>query len=140
MRVLYCLVIIFIMMVSSYIIYHCNCNNYEGYEHDKRLCKRIHDDLKKVHEKANHVTMKHGNQSYTVNKKHITMCLKDKDGKYYDDNMLNYVALHELAHVLCDEIGHTPKFYAIFDQLLEDAEKIGIYDKSIPIVDNYCPK
>ena len=45
------------------------------------------------------------------------MCLKDKNGKYYDDNMLNYVALHELAHVLCDEIGHTDKFYAIFDEL-----------------------
>ena len=54
--------------------------------------------------------------------------------------MLVYVGLHELAHVLCDEIGHTDKFYAIFDKLMDKAEEIGVYDRNIPVVDNYCKK
>ena len=52
--------------------------------------------------------------------------------------MLMYVAIHELGHVLCDEIGHTPKFHRIFRELLEKAENLKIYDPNIPIVMNYC--
>ena len=39
-------------------------------------------------------------------KQKVYLCLKDENNEYYNDNMLIYVALHELAHVLCDEIGH----------------------------------
>ena len=28
------------------------------------------------------------------------LCVKDENNKYYDDNMLIYVALHELARVM----------------------------------------
>ena len=49
-----------------------------------------------------------------------------------------YVAIHELAHVLCDEIGHTEKFYEIFNNLLDKAENLNIYDSDIPIISNYC--
>jgi hypothetical protein len=48
--------------------------------------------------------------------------------------MLTYVGLHELAHVLCDEVGHTAKFYQIFDELLDKAHQMGLYDPSIPII------
>ena len=77
--------------------------------------------------------------SFTINKSRVNLCLKDKEGNYYDDNMLMYVALHELAHVMCDEIGHTDKFHEIFDKLLEKAAAYGIYDPSIPPISNYCP-
>jgi len=79
-----------------------------------------------------------GDKSYTINKKKIYLCLKDEHGDYYDLNMLVYVAIHELSHVLCDEIGHTPKFHRIFQENLEYASKLGLYDPSKPIVDNYC--
>lgn len=78
------------------------------------------------------------NKSFTINKKEIFLCLKDKNNNYYNDNMLIYVLLHEVAHVMCDEIGHTEKFKEIFRALLKRAESAGIYDSSRPPIDNYC--
>ena len=44
-------------------------------------------------------------KSYTVNKHDMHLCLENHDGEYYDENILIYVTLHELAHIFCDEIG-----------------------------------
>jgi len=77
-------------------------------------------------------------KSYTLNKRKVYLCLKDENGDYYDNNMLIYVLLHEYAHVLCDEHGHTEKFWEIFEKLLIVATKMGIYNPNIPIIDNYC--
>jgi len=79
-----------------------------------------------------------GTKSYTINKQNVYMCLKDKDGKYYDKNMLLYVALHEMAHAKCDEIGHTMTFHKIFQALLKKASDQGIYDPRKPIINDYC--
>ena len=38
-----------------------------------------------------------------------------------------YVALHELAHVGCHEIGHTELFKDIFAFYTREAIKLGIY-------------
>lgn len=78
------------------------------------------------------------NKSFTINKKHIHLCLKNSDGDYYDDNMLIYVLLHEIAHVMCDEVGHTDKFRQIFSELLEKAAIENVYNPNIPPEDNYC--
>ena len=40
------------------------------------------------------------------------LCLKDENGNYYDDNMIIYVALHELAHIATKMI---PKGFKIPD-------------------------
>lgn len=79
-----------------------------------------------------------GDKSYTINKEKIYLCLVDEKGDYYDLNTLVYVVLHELSHVLCDEIGHTEKFHYIFKELLQQADKAGVYDPSVPIIANYC--
>ena len=83
------------------------------------------DDLKRrlalVHPKSKTLQFYHDKKSYTINKKKVHLCVKDENGVYYDDNMLIYASLHELGHVLCDEIGHTPKYWAIFDDVLEKA-------------------
>lgn len=78
-------------------------------------------------------------KSFTINKSQTFMCLYDKDGQYYPLNQLVYVLLHERAHSLNHyDVGHTPAFHAIFDQLLEEATKLGIYNPSIPIIPDYC--
>ena len=80
-----------------------------------------------------------GNKSYTINKEKVFLCLKDKNEKYYDMNTLIFVTLHEISHALCDEIGHTTKFNKIFDELLQKAAKMKVYDPNTPIVQDYCP-
>jgi Zn-dependent peptidase ImmA (M78 family) len=79
------------------------------------------------------------NQSYTINKKIIHLCTKDpRNGKTYDKNTLMFVVLHELAHVLCPDVGHTDTFSRINNALLQHAVKYGFYDPSKPFVENYC--
>ena len=78
------------------------------------------------------------NRSYTINKEKIYLCMKDRQGKYYENNALTYVLLHEIAHTLCTSVGHTDEFYGILDDLVAKAQKKGLYDPSIPMPDNYC--
>ena len=83
------------------------------------------------------ITFHEGDSSYTLNKNKIYMCLFNEEGEYYKDNTLYHVALHELAHVKSHDIGHTPLFHQNFQELLDQAEKHGIYDPAIPIPENY---
>ena len=84
------------------------------------------------------ITLFRGEKSYTINKQKVYICLKDPNGKYYDDNTLYYVIAHEISHAICDEIGHTNKFNAIFEALLVLMEDYGIYNSTIPITKDYC--
>lgn len=86
----------------------------------------------------NEISLYKGEKSYTINKEDIFLCLTDENDQYYSDNMLIYVLLHEISHSICNEIGHTQKFYDIFDALIEKAVEMRIYDKSIPVIKNYC--
>ena len=49
------------------------------------------------------------------------------DNTFIDDNTIMFVVIHELAHVMTDEVGHTPLFWENMKFLLEEAEKVGIY-------------
>lgn len=80
-----------------------------------------------------------GNQSYTINKHKIYMCLKDENGKYYDDNTLLNVLIHELAHCVSNQVGHTALFGNILEHLMARAAERGIIDPNKPVPQNYCP-
>jgi len=110
----------------------------EYYEQMDPMLVRIRETLLPLHPCVANLKFYEGKKSYTINKKKVYLCLKDDDGEYYNFNMLIYVSIHELSHVICDEIGHTAKFHRIFRDLLELAEQKNIYDSSIPIVKNYC--
>ena len=85
------------------------------------------------------VKLMKGSSSYTINKYKVFICLRDKKtNSMYDDNMLIYVILHELAHTLCNEIGHTEKFKEIFFSLLQRAENHGLYQPDLPRPLDYC--
>lgn len=72
--------------------------------------------------------------SFSVNKgEEIAFCLKSKKtGMIHDINLMMYVALHEMAHIACPEMGHGELFKRIFRFLTETAIEIGIYK-----MDNY---
>ena len=80
-----------------------------------------------------------GDKSYTINKEKTFLCLYDKNGEYYPLNQLIYVLLHEISHSLnTKDIGHTENFNKVFDELLAKARNLGVYNPSIPIVQDYC--
>jgi predicted metal-dependent hydrolase len=69
--------------------------------------------------------------SYSVNKgEELAFCLKSKKtGKFHDINLLMYVAIHEMAHMACPEIGHGELFKKIFRFLTLEAININLYKK-----------
>ena len=68
--------------------------------------------------------------SYSVNKgEEVVFCLKSKkNGQLHRINLMMYVAIHEMAHIGCHEIGHTQLFKDIFEFFTKESIKIGIYN------------
>jgi predicted metal-dependent hydrolase len=69
--------------------------------------------------------------SFSVNKgEEIAFCLKSKKNKqFHDINLLMYVAIHEMSHIACPEVGHGELFKKIFHFLVLCGIEIGIYNK-----------
>jgi len=69
--------------------------------------------------------------SYSVNKgEKIVFCIRSKKTNELENyNILMFVALHELGHLMSKSIGHTEEFWRNFKFLLKEAVKIGIYIK-----------
>lgn len=115
--------------------------NYEDKEENSyvlNLVKKLsdaHPDIKRI---APKLKFFEGKKSYTINKTYVFICLKDEKGRLYQQNQLVLVITHEIAHALCDEIGHTDKFQQILDDLLKAVEKAGLYDPRIPHIPDYC--
>jgi len=67
--------------------------------------------------------------AYSVNKgEELSLCIREKDSeKFIDDNTIIFVAIHELAHIMTPETGHTPLFWDNMKFLLEQASSQGIY-------------
>ncbi len=71
-----------------------------------------------------------GYTSYSVNKgEKLILCIRQKDGSFVEHNVVMYVAIHELAHIMTKEVGHTPSFWDNFKFLLNEAMLIKLYDK-----------
>jgi len=68
-------------------------------------------------------------KAYSVNKgEQLSLCLRNaKTDEFLDKNIIIFVAIHELAHIMTDEIGHTQKFWNNMKFLLEKAIEQGMY-------------
>lgn len=70
--------------------------------------------------------------SYSVNKgEKIVFCLRSRDEneELVEENVMMFVALHELAHVMSKSIGHTDEFWSNFKFLLLEAIDCKVYTK-----------
>ena len=96
------------------------------------------EDVKRLASNYNPRNISEGTESnnytsYSVNKgEKIVFCLRSRDGddKLVNLNVLKYVAIHELGHLMTKEIGHPPTFWDNFKMLLIVAIKKGIYKKT----------
>jgi hypothetical protein len=80
--------------------------------------------------------------SYTVNKGELlVLCIRSKEtSEIHNFNDLLYVAIHEIAHIGCPEVGHTDLFFEINTFLIDKAIEYNIYkytDYSLNNVE-YC--
>jgi hypothetical protein len=69
--------------------------------------------------------------SYSVNKgEKIFMCLRQRNEReeLVNENIVLFVALHEMSHVGTASIGHTPEFWNHFAWVLKQAEQLKIYE------------
>ena len=131
--------ILFILLAFK-ILYEIQ-DNYENQMEDDdvlALVEQVRNVDPSVNKVVDRLKFFEGRKSYTINKTYVHICKKDKNGKLYARNQLVLVLLHEIAHALCDEVGHTDKFNRILDDLLEKASKKGVYDPSIPNIPDYC--
>ena len=73
----------------------------------------------------------YGNQtSFSINKgEKIVLCLRSKDGsnKLVDKNLLLFVALHEMSHIMTISIGHDDEFWNNFKFVLKECQNNGLY-------------
>ena len=90
--------------------------------------------------------------AYVINKQYMSFCLPDNTSKTLDNlNLMTYVGIHELAHIMSNETGHGDEFIKNFEFLLNHAKTLNYYDpiikKDMPVyiqlnklntADNYC--
>jgi hypothetical protein len=79
--------------------------------------------------------------AYVINKQDMSFCLQDsphpgarvKTTSFADTNLITYVAIHELAHIMSVETGHGSEFVDNFEFLLN-------YSKNISYVNPFTGK
>jgi len=131
--------LVLILGVSIVLYFFLLHNRVETF--DDPLILKLRMDMLKIDPRAALFTFNASNESFTEDKKHIFICMKDEQGQYYPYNMLAYVALHELAHGISpvhDNDHVSREFRDNFDMLLRRATQLGIWDPKEPLVPNYC--
>lgn len=138
--------ILFIILIAVlvYIAYTKTKRKTNIQIYDDPMLTRIYNDLKQIVPDIDKLDIRlyGANDTLTENKKNIYLCLKNRNGTYYDYNTLLYIAIHELAHVLNDEYdttnNHGDKFNEINNLLLKRAESLNLIDVNKPINYDMC--
>jgi len=69
--------------------------------------------------------------SYSVNKgEAVHFCLRQREGKdesLVKEDIITFVAIHEMGHMITASVGHGPDFWNNFAWLLKEAEAVNIY-------------
>ena len=109
----------------------------QKYPNDDRMSR-----LKRKFNPDNIVETEPGSKytSYSINKgEKMVLCLRSRDGqdRLVKQNVLMFVALHEMAHIMTISVGHTKEFWDNFEFLLKEATNMGYYDHIDFNNDNY---
>lgn len=98
---------------------------------DKGQVKRLSENFKPDPSRFFEATPAAEHTSYSVNKgDEVHLCLRQRQGQnesLVDENILMFVSIHEMAHMVTKTIGHGPDFWNNFAWLLGEAEKRGYY-------------
>ena len=120
------------------------CDTLEKKYPDKVQVKQIVSNFRADPNRFLEATPDAAHTSYSVNKgEAVHLCLRQRQGgdeSLVQENVMTFVAIHELAHICTESVGHTPEFWNNFGWLLKEAEAKGIYTytdfQSHPV--SYC--
>ena len=115
---------------------------------EKDIKKKLKEDVERLVNNYNPEALSESTPdakytSYSINKgEKIVFCMRDKGNteKIVKENIMTFVAIHELGHVMNKTIGHDPEFWNTFKLLLKIAIDNGLY-KNIDFNNNpqpYC--
>lgn len=101
--------------------------NVDKYPEQKKYIETLYSRTRSI--KLSENGMRDSYTTYTVNKgEEIVFCLRSKKNyEFHNMNLLMFVTIHELAHIACPELNHTPLFVTIFVFLLKVAMTLNIY-------------
>ena len=103
------------------------CDHCERDKDRKEAVKRLTKKFK-PHRIIEHIP---GNRyvAHSVGKgQELSLCIREKDtDKFMDDQVILFVAIHELAHIMTVSTGHTDEFWDNMRYLMKQASSIGIY-------------
>lgn len=98
---------------------------------DKPQVKQLIQNFKPDPSRIFEATPDAEHTSYSVNKgESVHLCLRQRQGNnesLMNENIMMFVSLHEMAHMITSTIGHGPDFWNNFGWLLKQAEEKGLY-------------
>jgi predicted metal-dependent hydrolase len=98
---------------------------------EKLQVKQLRQNFKPEPSRISESTPDAEHTSYSVNKgESVHLCLRQRQGNnesLVKENVMTFVALHEMAHMITTTIGHGPDFWNNFGWLLKISEEQGIY-------------
>ena len=98
---------------------------------EKLQVKQLKQNFKPEPSRISESTPDAEHTSYSVNKgESVHLCLRQRQGNnesLVKENVMTFVALHEMAHMITSTIGHGPDFWNNFGWLLKISEEQGIY-------------
>lgn len=99
--------------------------NYSNKDDVIRLVENFNED------NIRETDMMDSGTSYSINKgRELSLCIRDKNDENYKlhrVNLIMFVVIHELAHIMSKSYGHNEEFGENFVFLLQEANKIGVY-------------
>jgi len=141
MLALYVLILLVLVALLIYVVYKGIRENYNQEEdpYTRKLANELRIISPEVAAAVDRLKFYDGgNRSYTLNKSETFLCKVNKHGEEYNLNQLRLVLIHEIAHALCNSVGHTDEFNSIFQDLLKKAEAKGLYNPNIKSDPDYC--
>jgi predicted metal-dependent hydrolase len=98
---------------------------------EKLQVKQLRQNFKPDPSRISESTPDAEHTSYSVNKgESVHLCLRQRQGNnesLVKENVMTFVALHEMSHMITPTVGHGPDFWNNFGWLLKIAEEQGIY-------------
>ena len=99
----------------------------------KELFQRLKDDLGRLYPDLSRLNLQAlvsciPEDSFTEDKKHISICVRNKAGTYYPYAKLLKIGIHELAHAMSKQIDpehKTPEFINNYSFLMDKAIAMG---------------